>query len=1486
MEVSRPGINNGPQGLERSFAEIPAEDTTDAIVARPIRRRCSSSPLGWPDLLKSDRVLIISQAGSGKTYECETQQRRLWAEGEPAFMLELADLAAHNLEDQLSPEEEQRLQQWRLSQADVATFFLDSIDELKLTQGSFRTALKRLAKAIGGQLARARVVITSRPVPFERELLGALLPVPPKPEGRLTAGEFADVAMGKAKRKDETDDQAIQTRTVELLPLSDEQVVLFASDQGVGDPDVFLANIHRRNATEFAERPQDLIEFCAEWRERHHISSHRAQVASAIATKLRPRTDRRERAELSPDRAYEGAGRLALAAMLMRRLTFRHGPEAEVGGLPGTAIDPADILYDWTAEERRTLLERALFGFASYGRVRFQHRSVMEYLAARRLIHHLASGKPIGAVKRLLFTETAQGEKVVRPAMRPVAAWLALDSDSIFAEIIDRDPAVTLDFGDPDALSDGQKAQALRAYVARHGRGGWRGLQVPAIQVRRFATPGLALLVRELWPTVENPEVRELLLDLIGAARMDACVDLAAEAALSSEEAFRIRISALDALIEMCDPLLQDVARSIETDASTWPVEIARAAVVRLFPGHIRVESLLNVLARLTDKRHSAGYLTYHLPERIAGMDRGPDLDTLVRGLSALVADGVAWTGEWPHYKSHRAFLLQALTAACSRRMSAGPFVPDLAEAVAVALRLAEHSDEADHHVKALREQVARLEADSRAMLFWTEDGFRQSQHPKSDHFSRLWEAARHGPIRLDAKRDAVWLHAALRDTKRPIAERAMMLDAVLRHVWEGQGTWDEHVQRVRAEVADSAVLVAMADRLLTPVMPDPGHVAMEASWKEREAKQIEQQAKDHESWGRFWGELASNAEMAFASKRSDATVWNLWQVMSQSGQESRSSGWNRRFLEAHFGPVLADRMRDAFRPVWRQDRPTLWSEREPGKRNTYLTRWQLGLVAIAAEAEDRAWATKLTADEARLACRYAPIQLNGLPSWLDDVTMTQPAEVQEVLGNELAIQLRAPASIEGSGLLTSIGYSSASLKDLFRPRLLAWLDERGDIASEDDNKTASVARLDAVLDILVRDSDAARQRVQECALGRLGEGTMSSASSAATMWLSVLLRIDPKAGTAALERLVGGLAPAKQGRAIELFAALFGDRYSARSIFTSEASFSPQLLLRLVTLAYQHVRVADDDQHEGAYTPDARDHAQHARNALLDALLRTKGPDGWTAKLALAEQPWFVYMRDRTLSIARELAAEEADGQPATAAAVVSLERYGETPPATHDDMFQLMEDRLADFDDLLLQDTSPRELLAGVKEEQLVRRAVAYQLRTTANGTYTVDQEAVTADEKETDVRLRSTTSEQEGVIEIKIGEKDRSAADLRRALSDQLVHKYMAAESCRAGVLLITTASDRRWEHPDTGEMIEFVGLIAMLNEEARRIVDNFRGNLRISARGFDFRARLPPERVMGAVKKIERPLADQRGKQMRKRSAKNVVAVRPSGSSGAL
>ena len=147
--------------------------------------------------------------------------RRLWDAGEPAFFIELAGLAAGDLRDQLDEEEEARLDAWLLSQSDVATFFLDSIDELRLSLGSFEQALKRLRKAIASQLGRARIVLTTRPIPFDQQLVRRLLPVPPAHSMEPSEETFAKIAMRDHQTRqvgDVNDDAAPDWRTVALMP--------------------------------------------------------------------------------------------------------------------------------------------------------------------------------------------------------------------------------------------------------------------------------------------------------------------------------------------------------------------------------------------------------------------------------------------------------------------------------------------------------------------------------------------------------------------------------------------------------------------------------------------------------------------------------------------------------------------------------------------------------------------------------------------------------------------------------------------------------------------------------------------------------------------------------------------------------------------------------------------------------------------------------------------------------------------------------------------------------------------------------------------------------------------------------------------------------------------------------------------------------------------------------------------------------------------
>lgn len=1427
--------------IQRSFGDISQEGFADIEQASVLARMRWSGAIGWDKLLESQRILIISEAGAGKTYECRTQQQTLWSRGDPAFYLELAQLAANNLRDLLLVDEEARFNAWLSAQSGVATFFLDSVDELKLTLGSFEIALKRLSKAVAGQLGRVRIVITTRPIAIDQQLIQKYFPVPDPIELTASGKAFADIAMGRGLRKTARETEAIAPiwRNVTLMPLSDDQIREMAVIQGVEDAGALLTDIRARNAEDFARRPQDLVELCADWREHHRVRLHSEQVAHNIGVKLKPRTDRQESAQLSPDKAFEGASRLALAVLLTRKLTIQLGAEANQGGEPGNSLDPSLVLHDWTAEELKTLLERALFGFASYGLVRFHHRSVVEFLAAQRLRELLGQGMPIKAVKRLLFAESSQSIKVVRPTMRPVAAWLATSKPSIFSELCIREPQVLLNHADPESLPLSQKIDALRCYVQHHGQGGWRGLRAPRVQVHRFATPDLAPLVQSLWQAgIENQEIRELLLQLIGAGPMPTCAEFAYDVANDMTATHSERLDATIALLHLDDPRVQALTKSITGMPERWPDGLVRSAVVQMFPQHIAPDSLCRILGRVQEAENTVDELRWMLPHSIGELEFTPGyLEALRTGLTDLIAEGLVWGSEWPHLVSNRPHLIPMLAAVCHRLIHNGKAEIETLRSSVIALRLG--CDDYDHKepMQKLRAAFSELPTPLREKIFWADDTFVESLHSETDPWSRLCRTFYRGPLDLNVMKDGAWMQRVLADTDRPLSERTMMLHALLREISDGD--WSAHIERLKLNAADQPELLALIDRSIALKEADPETTRLKAKMEQDRQAREKLEAKRHADWTAFWHEVAEHPETAFSPDSETGTAWDLWQVMRRSGIESRASGWDRPFIEKSFSKEIADRLRTSMLKIWRNDRPTLRYERPANEKGTFLVRWQLGLTAIYAEAEDVDWARKLSDEEAELAARYAPLELNGFPAWLEALAREHPAAVERTLGLELTTELNEIAAPHSFAIcLQNISYAPPAVTEVFLERLRAWLDGHSGSLREAEDEVAAIERLERVIDILLESGDEdTRKHIHSMAEDQLQVTEIGLFTQA---WLTTLMRLDPAKGVDTLDYLLAPIEPAATSAAVSIFGTMFGDRHSKLRIDLGSSGFTPALLLRLSRLAYLHVRPSDDITHEGVYSPGFRDHAQSGRSVLFNAFLNTKGAEAWAVKLEMAADPLFIHFRDRLMLLAREKAAEETDNAVLTEPEVAILNRYGEAPPTTQEDMFAVLVDRLDDLEDLLLQDISPRDAWALIKDEKIMRREIARELKNSSNGVYIVDQESVTADEKETDIRLRALSGQQ-GTIELKLGE-NWSGPVLRDTIKHQLVTRYMAAESCRSGCLLITVASNCRWQHPDTAEMLDIQGLRAMLEAEAARVVNEMGDCLRLAIKVLDLRPRL--------------------------------------------
>ena len=713
---------------------------------------------GWDELLEHARVVLLAEAGAGKSREMNEQAKRLETEGRYAFAVPMESLDSESLTCLLGPSAGEKFEAWKSDGNEPGWFFLDAVDELKLTNGKLERALRRFSRDITGHLGRARVFVSCRPSDWRPSLdltmVQSWLPVQDE-VGEVVALEPEQVFMAAIQResaepvqfrhRQQSEPRENAIRTVAMLAMKSGQITAFAKHRGINDVGAFLEEIERENAWDFARRPLDLADLVAHWRKSGRLGTREEQHETNATTKLRDDPDRPDRNVLSDVDARIGAETLALGLALTRTRTIG-SPERSVDEPPTEGVLHADaLLPGWTEAQRQSLLRRALFDPATYGRIRFHHRSVQEYLAACRLRRLCDKGMSGSELFRLLFAEV-HGVDVVRPSMSAIAAWLALWDPEVRGELLRREPEVLLLFGDPSALELEARARLLRTFVAAYGHGGWRDLEIPIEGVRRISHPELADVVRECWENgSSNVDVRRLLIEMIWQGRIDRCADLARHAALDADCDHHCRISAVRALLA-CDhdETVRECASAMLTDAASWPDEVVCHVAPDLFPQIISAEELVMLMeARPEDANTSLGFnwISTQIAKSIeprsqpAVLLREKMADLIVRARQGEAEPYVA--------RSTFGYLAPALAVLCERQLSdlAGKPASSLIDACVIASRFGAGVIDPDNSVGKLRERI-QTEMSMRSVAFWAEQAFMDELAPTGDDSKRFYRTA------------------------------------------------------------------------------------------------------------------------------------------------------------------------------------------------------------------------------------------------------------------------------------------------------------------------------------------------------------------------------------------------------------------------------------------------------------------------------------------------------------------------------------------------------------------------------------------------------------------------------------------------------------------------------------------------------------------------------------------------------------------------
>jgi hypothetical protein len=1427
--------------LDRKFRRLTKTDMANVELLVQFAIQGFGDSQTWEDILKHPRVVLLAEARSGKSTEMSVKARLLREGGLPAFFLPLEDFDAGGILEILPADQVQRFREWKQG-VETAWLFLDAVDELKLNGKKLTRAFTRIASDAAGHLERLRVVVSCRPTDWQpisdTETYQRILPIPTiihktAEEDFLSAFSQSPSMAAVNFFVDGPRPEVIEgVLHVALLPLDNRQIGKFAAAGGVSDLTVFLSEIEKQNAWIFASRPGDLRALISRWKKGLSLGSLSELHEQSVLMGLKDDPDRRDQGLMSDSKIREGAERLALALTLTRTHAIR-SPDVELDPAFSVGVlDPAEVLPDWSGSERKVLLRRPIFDPATYGRVKFHHRSVQEYLAARRLRELLARGMPIKKLQRLLFTER-YGVKVVRPSMRAIAAWLSLENGYVQKDLLEREPETLLSHGDPGSLPQEAKVQALRAFAMAYGNGGRLGLSIPVDQIARFASLELGEVIRELWGSGPvNWDVRELLLDLIEAGALPDCSGICEPIALDMTIAEDFRIQAIRILAKFGQgPALQRLADSIFKEESKWPLQIVGSVVDILFPEHLAPVSLIALIEKIVSDREQDRF-RYGLRRMAKQLDvSGPAFVDLRSRLRDLVLATAKAKNGGPSWLTAFDFVIPALATLCAREIGPGSFEPGDGWAEACAAVIFTCDDQHDEAVDELRKKIRASAPGFRSRVLAAEVRLVQQRLPSVSSRALFQIMKWNGSLGEPLESDCSWLEqlATAGDGKATtIREIAVYC---LFELWGKRGSLEEEAVRLQEMLSNDSRLVDLAKAFIENAAPGVTPVPVQDP-RDTANSVADQEFRDWKAWRE---QLLKESTESFEPANLGSTLLKLnhWLTAHKSKEPSRD-GWGRAAITSAFNAGIADLACAALRQLWRKAVPEMWSEKNTAGRSFTSYSTLLELRGLGAESENPGWARKLTDKEVRLAAKLSTLESNEFPPWAKELASVHREVVEAVLGEELEAQLRLVTSAENLPLLRNIGASDGIFTILLAPRLAQALADWQLDFDEDRSVHSSATNLAAALRIIFGGAtEQARSSAAELCARRFES---SPESPLAIEWLRGLFSYSPHDAVALLATVLKTIAEESRRSevAVKALAGLFRQA-SGPFRELRDGAIGPSTLEALIRLSYEFVKPEDDQWHDGTFTGD-RDEAQRARGYFVELLMNTPGPESYRVLLDLSKST-LAHMVDYIGLKARGRAAADAELVRLSASEVVHFDQHFESPPHSRDELFDVMVDRLGDLShEILSHDFTDKATLRSIEVEVEMQRTLALRIEKAARGAYTVTRESEVANSNRTDIRLCSVRGDQKATIEVKIADK-WSLDLLEKALESQLVDKYLRHDTCKAGCLLLTYRGSKGLWNPSKGVQMDFVEVVNLLNTRARDIETARNGDVRLIVIGLD-------------------------------------------------
>lgn len=1416
--------------LHRTFRDLPKEanesDDTDFSQWLPTDKR-----LRWPDLIQERRLVILSEAGSGKTTEIRNIAHSLRNQGKSAFFLRLEHVA-EEFEDSFEEGTYEEFVAW-LTSNNEGWLFLDSVDEARLRNPrDFELAIRKLSRKISSAKDRAHIVITGRTTAWrpktDLNYCNDCFPYAPAatskhdPKANIVESEEAIQPDGSVLtetiQKKENDSFF---RIVALDDLAFDQIKVFVKARGIEDSKAFLDAVERADAWSFTTRPQDLEELTGFWLDHNQIGSRFEIMQNSIERRLTERDpDRADVSPLSAERARQGARLLAAAATLMRESTIK----VPDGSPNSKGIDVRSVLPDWNSKDQSTLLSLPIFDEAIYGTVRFHHRSVREYLTAEwfdGLLKRETSRRNIEA----LFFRNQYGLDIVSPTLRPILPWLILWDEKIRDRIRKLSPEILFEGGDPSRLPVAVRRSVLRDVCKQMASNTTGRSMRDEAAVQRFAGPDLTndllALLREY---ADNDDLKAFLLRMVWIGQLEGARQEVMEVTLNPQAERYVRIVGFRAIKAIGSKKDQEhVCQNFLTEAPKLNREWLAELVEVINPTEQALIWLLACLEKVESTENpTADNLLYNLsafvevadidllPQLVAGLNRLLDFPPLIERRLCEVSEQFQW-------------LITPACKAVERLISIchpASLESDVLEILYKLSSVSGYEIDRSSDVKAEFSKLIPEWKELNSALFWYE--VRKSRNTRDKNNGERLTEFYQVPFRPFWRFEESDFESITEEiSNRTFLDDRLVALSLVFDLYKKAGRPAAWRRQLKKLVADSEELSQRLSSYLKPPAQDLIYRRMkreESKWKRESQAHQKQQEKYHADWKKYFNEKLDEASAALRENPgilTNALLYLFDQTRKTKNSTNHWTDYNWRALIPEYGEKVARFYRDSTVCFWRYYKPKLRSEGAPFHETPYDV--IIGLVGLEIEANETTdWPKHLNPDEVELACRYASFELNGFPLWFPRFFETYPQLVSDFLMQEIRYELSIETQdTQTHYIISDLSWTGQWAWDQIAPELYGLLNGM---------EPKNLANLDKLLKV-VQGSALTDNQIEALASQKCHNLTEWDHVA---RWFAVWMSVTPDEAMSALIARIESISDPEQQT---LFAMIFvtqllGGR-STDSSAVRQAFKTPQHLKSLYLLMHKYIRREDDIDRagKGVYSPGLRDDAQDARSNLFKLLNQIPGKESFQALRKIAETHPNEKSRQWALLQAKTKAEQDGDIGTWKPEQVKDFNDQLERTPSNHKELYELAVWRFEDLKhDLEHGDSSIASTLQKITLETEMRKLIGRELREKAFGRYSIPQEEELADAKRIDLRFQGMSFDGPVPVELKLAD-NWSGPKLFERLENQLCGDYLRDDRSNRGIfVLVYRGKQHHWEIHDSSRL-DFIGLVEALQKHWQYISPEF-------------------------------------------------------------